>query len=267
MKTMNAIFIVVLITLATTTFAQTQIIQNMKITGGSPGVGKILTSDATGVVSWQYPPGSGSGSGNTVAVTAVSSILSTTGKVWMDRNLGASRRAQSATDCMAYGQLYQWGRSNDGHADIVWTSGTVGTPVNGITSNLSTTDYPNDNLFITSSADWRSTQNNNRWQGVAGTNNPCPLGYRLPTITELTAEFTAYSITNSATAFASPLKFILPGYRHGQDGLVEAVGNVGVYWSSTLSGTNAFYRDIMTSNTTQSIGWLAIGASVRCLKD
>ncbi|MFT7002526.1 MAG: hypothetical protein ACJAVW_003569 [Spirosomataceae bacterium] len=39
----------------------------------------------------------------------------TTGKIWMDRNLGATRVATSSTDAYAYGDLYQWGRATDGH--------------------------------------------------------------------------------------------------------------------------------------------------------
>lgn len=39
----------------------------------------------------------------------------TTGKVWMDRNLGASQVATSSTDANSYGDLYQWGRAKDGH--------------------------------------------------------------------------------------------------------------------------------------------------------
>lgn len=38
-----------------------------------------------------------------------------TGRTWMDRNLGASRAATSPTDAQALGDLYQWGRSADGH--------------------------------------------------------------------------------------------------------------------------------------------------------
>ncbi|WP_372934176.1 hypothetical protein, partial [Mariniphaga sediminis] len=37
----------------------------------------------------------------------------TTGKTWMDRNLGASQVATSSTDIAAYGDLYQWGRAAD----------------------------------------------------------------------------------------------------------------------------------------------------------
>jgi hypothetical protein len=42
-------------------------------------------------------------------------VTSTTGKIWMDRNLGASRVATSVSDTLAYGDLYQWGRGTDGH--------------------------------------------------------------------------------------------------------------------------------------------------------
>jgi hypothetical protein len=39
-----------------------------------------------------------------------------TGKVWLDRNLGATQVATSKTDSAAYGHYYQWGRNDDGHA-------------------------------------------------------------------------------------------------------------------------------------------------------
>jgi hypothetical protein len=100
------------------------------------------------------------------APTTVIPIISTTGKVWMDRNLGASRQAISATDYQGYGCLYQWGRGNDGHASIAWTSSTMGTAVNGSTATLSTTDRPGNILFITGSGfpnDWRSSPNNALW--------------------------------------------------------------------------------------------------------
>ena len=36
----------------------------------------------------------------------VSTVLSTTGKIWMDRNLGASQVATSLTDAASFGDLY-----------------------------------------------------------------------------------------------------------------------------------------------------------------
>ena len=41
--------------------------------------------------------------------------VTSAGQVWMDRNLGAFRVAQSEDDYQAYGWLYQWGRLADGH--------------------------------------------------------------------------------------------------------------------------------------------------------
>ena len=58
----------------------------------------------------------------------------TTGKIWMDRNLGASQVATSSTDANAYGDLYQWGRAADGHESR--TSAT--------TSTNATSAVPND---------------------------------------------------------------------------------------------------------------------------
>ncbi|GHB53105.1 hypothetical protein [Mongoliitalea lutea] len=56
-----------------------------------------------------------------------------TGRVWMDRNLGASQAATHISDNLAYGDLYQWGRGADGHQ--CRNSGT--------TTSLSSTDQPN----------------------------------------------------------------------------------------------------------------------------
>lgn len=61
----------------------------------------------------------GTNYGNEISFTtqsmAFSNVTSATGKVWMDRNLGASRVATSSTDTSAYGDLYQWGRGSDQH--------------------------------------------------------------------------------------------------------------------------------------------------------
>src|SRR5690554_1490275 len=153
----------------------------------------------------------------------------TTGKTWMDRNLGASQVATSSTDAAAYGDLYQWGRCSDGHEKR--TSVT--------TSTLSTNDVAGHGNFITTESitnyDWRNPQNALLWQGVAGTNNPCPTGYRIPTDAEFIAEFNSWGSQNSAGAFASPLKFSIGG-RRGSDGTITSVfvGQIGFYWSSTL---------------------------------
>ncbi len=183
-----------------------------------------------------------------------------TSKIWMDRNLGASQVATSSTDAAAYGDLYQWGRATDGHESR--TSGT--------TATLATSDTPGHGNFITTGSspyDWRSPQNNNLWQGVSGTNNPCPSGYRLPTEAEWEAERTSWSSNNEAGAFASPLKLPVAGYRNYSDGSLLDVGSYGVYWSSTVDGTFSRSLNFISSDAYMTSDSRAYGFSVRCLKD
>ena len=184
----------------------------------------------------------------------------TTGNIWMDRNLGALRVAGSSTDADAYGDLYQWGRAGDGHQ--LRTSGT--------TSTTSSSDTPGHGNFIittTSPYDWRSTQNDNLWQGVNGTNNPCPSGYRLPTEAEWNAERLSWSSNNAAGAFASPLKLPLAGVRSGSNGSLIDVGSDGVYWSSTVDFTYSRSLGFFSHDAFMFSHLRAYGNSVRCLKD
>jgi uncharacterized protein (TIGR02145 family) len=184
----------------------------------------------------------------------------TTNKVWMDRNLGASQVATSSTDANAYGDLYQWGRGTDGHEKR--NSDT--------TSTLSNTDAPGHGNFITndnSPYDWRSSQRDNLWQGVNGTNNPCPSGYRLPTAAEWETERASWSSNNAAGAFASPLKLPVAGFRDGSLGSLNTVGSVGFYWSSTVDGTFSRHLGFFSSAASMDSSIRANGFSVRCIKE
>ena len=194
-----------------------------------------------------------------------------TGKVWLDRNLGASRVATSIDDYLAYGSLFQWGRLADGHQLINWTNSTSGTPVNGTTTTESPTDIPANSLFIipptTPPYDWRNPPNSNLWQGGDGTNNPCPSGFRVSTYYEIEEERLSWSSQNASGAFNSPLKFTATGIRSKDDGLLYFVGSQGRYWSSTVTGGNAYSMSFNSSGYSQvsnSRGW---GLSVRCIKD
>ncbi len=193
--------------------------------------------------------------------TAIVDVINpTTGKTWMDRNLGASQVATSSTDADAYGDLYQWGRRADGHH--CRNSST--------TSTLSSTDQPGHGEFITPDAspfDWRSPHNGNLWQGVNGTNNPCPSGYRLPTFTELDAEHNSWISDDAAGAFASPLKLQVAGYRYSNNGSLSDVGSYGNYWSSTVDGTSSSYLFFKSDYAIMLSSTRSNGLSVRCLKD
>jgi uncharacterized protein (TIGR02145 family) len=184
----------------------------------------------------------------------------------MDRNLGASRVATSSTDIESYGDLYQWGRGTDGHQKR--TSAT--------TTTRSNTDVPgNGNFIITTNDpfDWRSPQNNNLWQGVNGINNPCPVGYRIPTEAEWNTERLSWISNNAAGAYASPLKLPMAGLRLLESGSIATdggYGGYGRYWSSTISSANSIYlyfgSDYAGVDPTEA-ELRAFGFSVRCIKD
>jgi uncharacterized protein (TIGR02145 family) len=208
-----------------------------------------------------------SSSGGTAAIfpcggTAIPiiDITSTTGEIWMDRNLGASQAATSSTDAASFGDIYQWGRCSDGHEKR--SSFT--------TTTVSLTDTPgNSNFIMTTNApfDWRSPQNNNLWQGLTGINNPCPTGYRIPTESELNAERLSWSSNDSAGAFGSPLKLPMGGFRFYNTGSIGYVDINGYYWSSTVSGTEAQSLAFLSSFAYISTDDRAYGFSVRCIKD
>jgi hypothetical protein len=221
----------------------------VKVAAGSNG--QILTI-YNGVPSWTVSPH------NTV-------INPTTGKIWMDRNLGATQVANGSTDAASYGDLYQWGRGTDGHQ--IRTSAT--------TTTLSSADQPGngDFILIDDNADepvydWRSGQNANLWQGVNGVNNPCPTGYRIPTEAEWDAERASWTNQNPAGAFASPLKLPMAGYRD-YNGVPRDVGTLGFYWSSRSFSSNlSYYLGFNNvSGVSVSTYGIAAGASVRCIKD
>ena len=182
-----------------------------------------------------------------------------TGKIWMDRNLGASQVATSSTDVASYGDLYQWGRGADGHQ--------IRTPLSTPTTGQSSSSSPGANFLIGSLNWYNGTNPDNLWQGVSGVNNPCPTGYRIPTEAEWNAESLSWSTKNSAGAFASPLKLPMAGYRDYSDGSLGNVGTDGVYWSSTVSSANARSLNFFSSVAFMNTDARAFGFSVRCIKD
>jgi len=204
--------------------------------------------------------------------TPVYELVSSTGRVWMDRNLGASRTATSSTDYLAYGSQFQWCRAADGHEKITWTSATAGTAVNGITTMFSATSTPGHSLFIlntTSPFYWLTTPQTDGslwWNGTtAGANNPCPTGYHVPTYTEWQNEINA-GISNDVTAY-SKLKLLLAGDRDRSNGSLTSIGNIGYYWSSSVNGTLAYSLYFYSSNATYDSNGRSNGFSVRCIKN
>ncbi|MDQ5970982.1 MAG: hypothetical protein QG603_759 [Patescibacteria group bacterium] len=202
--------------------------------------------------------------GDTVLLNSLSygTVEASDGNCWLDRNIGASRVAQSFDDAFSYGYLYQWGRASDGHQ---LTS-------SDITATLSAFDTPGHSDFITPALtpfDWRSSQNNDLWQGVLGTNNVCPSGFRLPTRAEWTTLLTVENITNSASAYSSALRLTVNGYRDRVTGILTQQGNEANYWSSTVSGNDALVLWFTGAGvgTAGDAGARSYGMGVRCVKN
>jgi len=185
-------------------------------------------------------------------------------RCWLDRNLGAAQVAGSSTDAQAYGDLFQWGRAADGHQLIDRVNGV---PISGTISEQSETVKPGHPDFIRGFADWLVTRNDDLWQGVDGINNPCPIGYRLPTEAEWEAERLSWISNNAAGAFASPLKLPVAGRRLGSSGSLSDVGSYGRYWSVTADGSLARYRRFHSGGAVMVSHSRALGLSVRCLKN
>jgi uncharacterized protein (TIGR02145 family) len=189
-------------------------------------------------------------------------VVGANGRIWMDRNLGASQVATGSRDVSSYGDLYQWGRGTDGHQSRD----------SKITNILSSTDVPGNTYFIYSASspnDWRSSSNDNLWQGVNGINNPCPSGYRLPLEAEWEAERKSWISNDASGAFASSLKLPMTGFRRFSDGayFIENIGTGAFYWTSSTSGTRSSFLRFDVNSANMNIDVRAYGGCIRCIKN
>jgi hypothetical protein len=190
-------------------------------------------------------------------------VSETTGRKWLDRNLGAANLPENVRDVVNFGDLFQFGRSADGHQLTSWfreNNNTTGQAINGTTSKIapfaySNTDQPGHSKFIVAESyddnmepgDWRKPQNNLLWQLPANVNNPCPTGWHVPTVDEFKAE-DLKGINDGFRKF----KFTANGFRNLSGYLYDPYRLS--YWTSTvapISGTSLtsafsfeFYDDI-----------------------
>jgi hypothetical protein len=59
----------------------------------------------------------------------------------------------------------------------------------------------------------------------------------------------------------------MAGLRRSSNGSLDSEGSIGYYWSSTVSGTSPSNLYIDSSSAFVGSSFIAIGFSVRCLKD
>jgi len=173
-----------------------------------------------------------------------------------------------------HGGLFQWGRRGDGHEQH-----------NSLTTEmLSTSNVPGHGNFIITSAspnDWRSPQNDALWNAgtetapIKAANDPCPPGWRVPTIVELVtlrdsgSEWTTVNGVAGRQFGTAPNTIFLPAVgRRFNTGMIAGVGQVGYYWSSTVDGILAC--DLYFNSRTVNRNFSSVrvrGVSVRCVAE
>jgi uncharacterized protein (TIGR02145 family) len=213
-------------------------------------------------------------------------ITSGSGQIWLNNNLGANytkvghanfdpvHQASTSTDYNAYGNLFQWGRQADGHERINWTSSTAGTPL-AATSTTTTgvnTITPTGSYIVatTSPNDWYTpgTAGNKRW--AIAVNDPCPVGFHVPTLAEWDIERKYWNITTGASAWGTTLRLTFASNREGnKTGGFLFTGTRADYWTSTLdpSATNYAFRVIFGNSYLTHSSQLSTSMPVRCIKN
>ncbi len=184
-----------------------------------------------------------------------------TGKVWLDRNLGAARVCQSFNDTACYGDYYQWGRNFDGHQDNM----------SGLTSTRMTSIHNVGSLFVKNNWDWVShgvddngTLRSAEWSKLDGS-SICPIGFRVPTIAELRAETVDHGVSSATDAYNNFLKLPAAGYRDGDGaGSIHGKDTFVNLFSSTPISNSEDAEDLQIAGSDDSSR--GDGRSIRCIK-
>ncbi|MBN2782129.1 MAG: hypothetical protein JXQ66_02695 [Campylobacterales bacterium] len=208
-----------------------------------------------------------------------------TSRVWLDRNLGASQVCTAFDDDACFGDYYQWGRDADGHEKV----GSLTTPIQAtnvinvghgdfITSS-DVEDIPNEDgeeITYNYNNDWASDSDENgtlrvaQWSKTDGS-SICPVGFRVPTASEIEAEIfnNDKNISNATLAYESFLKLPSAGFRFFGNGNLSYDGDRGFLWSNSGSSTYSsyLYFNSSTAFMRNNDEYRADGKSVRCIKN
>jgi hypothetical protein len=226
------------------------------------------TAGTTGTVVGNYR-------GSTVTYTTV---RAKDGWVWLKQNVGSSQVATSSTDAASYGDLFQWGRWDDGHQER-----NPGNVVDGMPTpnNPSGLNLSGDNPFYKGGGiTWYNDGTvNDKWNAATpaaatATNgcDPCRqifgTGWQMPSLADWQAVLAAEGANNLGTGFASNLKLNAPGTRNYLLGSLTDEGVTSEFWTSNVesgSAPQAMYINLSAGNLAD-YNYRGIGMSIRCLK-
>ena len=174
------------------------------------------------------------------------------GVIWAPVNCG-----YHATD-FKYGKLYQWGRKYgqgyygeifdiDGQLAGVYYDETVPEIKKGPVSEYEGQHPNNKNIFYKSYSDWLDVGNNRLWNSGTESNpkktsyDPCPEGWRVPTVSEIKKIGGAEKGINTSNQIGffhgnedeTQIFFPAAGNRSGTTSDAEYRGNRARYWSSS----------------------------------
>jgi hypothetical protein len=191
-----------------------------------------------------------------------------TGKIWLDRNLGASKVCDKDRDGGSFandnayvnnqkecfGDYYQWGRGYDGHEKS--NSATTDTKASSI--NGAGNKFIKLGDWLADGVDNDGSQRATIWTKTDGS-SICPKSFRVPTQAEYNKET---KDTSRFTVFNDFLKLPTNG-RHHDNGSLEGRGLNGNLWVGDKSAVLNFDKN--------GLGFLnknpkSTGYSVRCIK-
>jgi hypothetical protein len=177
------------------------------------------------------------------------------GRVWMDRNLGA-------TSGSSYGLYYQWGRKDPfpgGINNSYTINATYGnypaTMTYGFGTVSLTYSIQNPNIYYTSYSDpysynWLSPQRSDLWYNSGKTiYDPCPDGWHIPLNTNFSGIF---SSNNTFSGYWADC------------GSFGSAGSSGWWWSGVAHSTHAY---CFVSDGNVYDGYCSNGFAVRCIKN
>lgn len=123
-------------------------------------------------------------------------------RAWLDRNIGAKRVCIDYNDAQCFGDYFQFGRGADGHEKVN----------SSIVTGQSPTYTPTVKHLIYGYKNW-TRDKTPLWVAPDYINNPCPSGFKVPSMVDLEIELKGNEFFTNLKAFESVFRFGGSGFR------------------------------------------------------